>query len=258
MKRWITVLFAVMILVLSALSPSVSAAETTDPQYIYFEVPTEGAAWNNFKMVYCHIWSKTDAEFYPWQSKKESCEDMGNGYWRYDLSALEFNPEGEYSLIFSNETGMQTYNLNITSACKGDIAYCSGDTTVNPVDGEKTCAVARWRNNGDKVHPAIEIDSAGKTLNIDEVNADEIDTVWGDSTGNSYALPEKTVVATEAVSEKPADGNQNSPTTSDGEVVDDGINTNAATIWIICISAVMIVAIIIFAVILAKRNRNKQ
>ena len=86
----------------------------------------------------------------------------------------------KYSLIFSNDSGMQTYNLNITSSCLGDIVYCKGDICANPVDGEKSCAVARWTHNGAKVHPAVEIDSAGKTLNPDEVDLSEAETKWGD------------------------------------------------------------------------------
>lgn len=44
----------------------------------------------------------------------------------------------------------------------------------------------------------------------------------------------------------------------DGEVAQDGINTNAATVWIICISAVVTAAIIAVTVILAKRNKANK
>lgn len=249
MKRFIAGLFIILVLACAVLAPSAFAAEKTQPEYIYFEIPTQGAAWNNFKMVFCHMWSRTGGDIYSWQSKKETCEDMGNGYWRYDLSDIEFDPEGEYSLIFSNENGMQTYNLNITSACRGDIAYCKGDSCVNPVDGEKSCAVARWRNNGEKVHPAIEIDSNGSTLNVDEVNAEDIDTVWGTDEGGSYELPE-------LESAKPTE-ESTAARTDDGEIAEDGINTNAATVWIICGCSVVFIAVIVIVIILAKRNKGK-
>lgn len=250
MKRFIAVLFMILLLAGAALVPAATAAETTQPTYIYFEVPTQGVAWNNFKRVFCHIWSKTGGDIYSWQAKEETCEDMGNGYWRYDLSGISFDPEGEYSLIFSNENGMQTYNLNITAACMGDIAYCKGDTCVNPVDGEKSCAVARWRHHGDKVHPAIEVDSNGKTLNVDEVNAAEIDTVWGTAEGSSYELP---ALATEAPTEQ-----STAARTGDGEIVEDNINTNVATIWIVSGCALVFISVIVIVVILAKKNKGEK
>lgn len=252
MKRAISVIFAVVLIALSLTPLTVSAAETTDPQYIYFEVPSGSVAWNGFSVVYCHMWSKDGGELYPWQSKNEKCEDLNNGCWRYDLSGIDFDPEGEYSLIFSTETGMQTYNLNVTSVCRGDIAYCDGDTCVNPVDGEKSCAVARWRNNGEKVHPAIEVDSSGKTLNVDEVSEDEIETVWGSSEGGSYELPEA-VSAAEADEETNPDSRNAADEKAEKE---DGINLTAATTWIIIVSAAVFLMILALVIVLARKNRK--
>ena len=249
MKRILSVVFVLMILLLCAAPMCVSAAETTDPAYIYFVVPTEGSvAWRNFKNVYCHMWSKTGGDVYGWQEKAERCEDMGNGCWRYDMSKLDLDPEGEYSLIFSSNTGSQTSNLNITSSCLGDIVYCDGTTNINPVDGEKTCAVARWTNNNDKVHPAIETDSAGNVINIDGIAPEDAETKWGDSTGKSYELPELAPVAeTEEVK----------PTVSDPDSANaDGINLRAATTWIIIVSAVAAIIIFAFVIVLAKRNKK--
>ena len=249
MKRVVSLIFVAVILVMCVLPMTASAAEKTEAKYIYFETPTGSVAWNNFKVVYCHMWSKKGGDIYAWQAKEETAEDMGNGVWRYDLSGIDFDPEGEYSLIFSNENGMQTYNLNVTSACLGDIAYCNGDTCVNPVDGEKSCAVARWRNNADKVHPAIEVDSNGKLLNVDNVALDEIETVWGNSEGGSYELPEASLTAQATQGE----------TLSSADVKaekDDGINLKAATTWIIIISVVVFFAVMIFVIFLARKNRK--
>lgn len=250
MKKLFATMLAVLLLAMCMMTMAASAAEMTEPQYIYFEVPTGSVAWNNFNIVYCHIWSKT-SDVYAWQSKGEICEDMGSGYWRYDLSQIDFDPEGEYSLIFSNEIGLQTYNLNFTSDCKGDIAYCNGDTCVNPVDGEKTCAVARWKNNGENVHPAIEVDSNGKLLNVDEVDADTVQTVWGTSEGMSVELAEIEVQATEA---EPTE----SENTDDASDNADGINTNAATTWIIIVCAVVFCAIAAVVIVLAVKNKKKK
>lgn len=263
MKKVLSVLFVVLVLALCVLPFSVSAAETTEPGYIYFAVPAEGAvAWKNFNMVFCHMWSKIGGDVYGWQEKAERCEDMGNGYWRYDLSGVTFDPEGEYSLIFSNDIGQQTYNLNITSSCQGDAVYCSGDTCPNPVDGQKTCAVARWMNNGENVHPAIEIDSSGELLNPDEADAETAQTVWGTAEGASYELPEVTVTTdsdTEITDEEDAAEDAElliAPAPDSAADNADGINTNTATVWIIVVCAVCACAIAVAVILLARKNRK--
>lgn len=48
------------------------------------------------------------------------------------------------------------------------------------------------------------------------------------------------------------------PTQADGDVVEDGINTNVVTIWIIIVSAVFFAAILAVTVYLAKKNRNAK
>ena len=238
-----------MVLLMCAATMCVSAAETTEPNYIYFAVPTEGnVVWNNFKNVYCHIWSRTGGDIYGWQEKAERCEDMGNGYWRYDMSAISFDPESEYSLIFSTNTGSQTYNLNVTSSCLGDIAYCDGTTNTNPVDGEKKCAVARWTNNKD-VHPAIETDSAGDVINIDGIDPEEAETKWGSSEGKSYELPE--IASAKAQEETEAAAQEDT-----GIANQDGINTNVATTWIIIVCAVAAAAIFGVVIYLSKKNKK--
>lgn len=254
MRRAVSIMIAVLVLIFSAVSIHAETA-ATEPRYIYFQVPESGSiAWNNYKMVFCHMWSKTDGDIYSWQDKKEICEDVGGGVWRYDVGNIEFDPDKEYSLIFSNESGMQTYNLNITSSCLGDIVYCKGDICVNPVDGEKSCAVARWTHNGDKVHPAVETDSAGKTLDPDEVKSSDIQTKWGTDQGKSYDLPNTEI--TEATEESIKE----SETVDVDKLADkeDGINLTAATAWIVSISAILILAAVIFVVVIGKRNyKNK-
>lgn len=254
MKRAVSLIIAVLVMVVLAVSVHAEPA-VTEPQYIYFQAPNEGnVVWKNYKMVFCHMWSKTDGDIYSWQDKKEICEEVGGGIWKYDISKIEFDADKEYSLIFSNDSGMQTYNLNITSSCLGDIVYCKGDICANPVDGEKSCAVARWTHNGAKVHPAVEIDSAGKTLNPDDVDLSEAETKWGTEQGKSYELPESTSI--KATEEKI----QESETVDVDKVADkeDGINLSAATAWIVGISAVLILAVLIFAIVIGKRNiKNK-
>ena len=263
MKKIVSILFVMMLLAACVLPLTVSAAETTEPGYIYFIAPAEGdIVWKNFSTVYCHMWSKTGGDIYGWQEKAERCEDMENGYWRYDVSGISFDPEGEYSLIFSNENGMQTYNLNITSSCLGDIVYCDGTTCVNPVDGEKTCAVARWMNNGDTVHPAIEVDSTGVTLNVDGVDPADAETVWGTGEGSAYEMAELTVPEEDADDENAADDVDEddtlliAPAPDGADTNQDGLDTGKATMWIIigCAAAACVIAAVV--IVLAKKNKK--
>lgn len=48
------------------------------------------------------------------------------------------------------------------------------------------------------------------------------------------------------------------PTQAEGDVVEDGINTNVVTTWIIVVSAIVSAAIIAVTVVLAKRNKNAK
>ena len=60
------------------------------------------------------------------------------------------------------------------------------------------------------------------------------------------------------VADAAAKKNGNSVISDDGEVEDDGINMNVATVWIIIVSVVMIGAIMSAVVVLAKRNKGKS
>lgn len=192
MKRFASLIMIVLVLV-SCFSMLSVNAQMTDTNCIYFKVPdNDRVSWNNFSMVFCHIWREGNegGDFYAWQGKEERCTDLKNGYWSYDLSGLEFDPDGVYCVIFSNENGKQTYNLTLTSQCLGDIAVCDGDTCVNPVDGAKTCDVARWLHSGDSVHPCAAIDSTGTLVDPDNIDGQDIDRTFGDLVGTSVELEE--------------------------------------------------------------------
>lgn len=200
MKKFFCLTLAVLVMMMSMVCFTASAEDMTSTDCIYFQVPTEtSVAWKNFKMVFCHIWSEGNdgGDFNAWQSKNERCTDLGNGYWSYDVSGYEFKEDASYSVIFSNENGLQTYNLNFTSACLGDIVVCEGDTCVNPVDSAKQCTVARWLNNKDTVHPAAQIGSDGGVVDPDGVYDEDIDRTWGSAEGTSVEMP-KVEVPTEA------------------------------------------------------------
>lgn len=125
---------------------------------IYFDVKSSG--WGNIKTIYCHIWKAdgtgtSEGEDWPaWQGKAEKCKyDASKGIATYDLSQTghKFNKsDGKiYCVIFSANTGMQTYNAIMSGNCIGDTLYCTGNKLENPEDSAKTAIEASWRNNSD-------------------------------------------------------------------------------------------------------------
>lgn len=249
MKRFACIFIALFIVMTSAFAFTAGAEELTNPDYIYFQVPTEGAvAWNNFSAVFCHIWQEGDegGDFYAWQAKDERCEDMGNGYYSYDISGLTFKEDGTYSVIFSNENGMQTYNLTLTSDCKGDIVVCEGDTCENPVDSQKQCAVARWLENKDKVHPCAAFSSDGVLLDPDGIFGEDISKKWGNAQGVSIEFPE-VVVPTEAETE--------APTQAENVESEASSETIVSPLWFIIGGAALLVVAVVVVVIVIKKKK---
>lgn len=245
MKRFICLVLVVLVLMFSALSVSVSAEDKTSSDYIYFQIPTAtGVAWKNFSLVFCHIWSEGNdgGDFYAWQSKEERCTDLGNGYWSYDISGLEFKEDSCYAVIFSNENGMQTYNLSFTSDCLGDIVVCEGDTCVNPVDSAKQCTVAHWLTNRDTVHPVAQISSDGALVDPDGISNDDVDLKWGNSEGVSVEFPE-VEVPTEAPTEEETEAVEDADDSAQGEIA-------VFPLWLIIGGAVLLVAVVVAVIII--------
>lgn len=139
---------------------------------IMFDVKSSG--WGNVKTIFCHIWkadgTQTSAgEDWPaWQSKAEKCTyDKKAGIATYDLSQTgnDFKKsDGKiYCVIFSANTGMQTYNAIMSGSCIGDTLYCTGKELENPEDSNKKAIEAAWRNNPD-CGPERKITSTGKVV----------------------------------------------------------------------------------------------
>lgn len=225
MKRVFCLLICTLVLMMSfAIVPASAEEVETSTDFIYFKVPTEpNVAWKNFKQVFCHIWSEgaDGGDFFNWQAKAERCTDLGNGYWAYDISELDFDENKSYALIFSNNNNLQTYNLTVTSDCRGDIVVCDGDTCENPVDSEKTCTVARWTVNADKVHPCVQLSSNGITINPDGVAVDSLDTKWGTGEG---------VTTTIEVGAAEENTDNNTDSSTDNNSPDTGFNYEAIEI----------------------------
>ncbi len=134
---------------------------------IYFNVKKSG--WSNVKTVYCHIWRADGTGEWPmWQSRAEKClYDSSTGIATYDLSKtgnkISSSDGKVYCVIFSANTGMQTYNAIMSGKCIGDTLYCTGNKLENPEDSEKTANGAVWTKNTD-CGPEKKITSSGNVI----------------------------------------------------------------------------------------------
>lgn len=135
--------------------------------FIYFDVKSSG--WSDVKRMFCHIFRPDGkGQSHAWQSKKELCTyDDSTGIATYDLSKLNFavTPDDgkEYCVLFSADTGIQTYSTVMSGNCIGDTMYCTGEQIENPENEGYKSNVATWRNNSD-CGPRIAITSTGNIV----------------------------------------------------------------------------------------------
>ena len=113
---------------------------------IYWECP-----WKEAKAAYCHVFGSDGSWLYDWQTADELMTNEGGNLWSYEI------PAGPYDLvIFSINTGAQTYELVLTDENIGDTAIT--DTSVmieNPIDENKNAAKTRWKSGINGPHLAM-------------------------------------------------------------------------------------------------------
>lgn len=136
---------------------AVSAASTDENvgkgTKIYFDIDSTG--WENYTTIYCHIWrADGTGEWTNWQTRKEICTKEDNGLYSYDVAktgnADEIVQSGDhnyYCLMFSADTGMETYRTIMNGNCLGDTCYVTGNLLENPADSLKKCTEAAWKNH---------------------------------------------------------------------------------------------------------------
>ena len=145
-----------------------------DEGQIHFDVKKSGWDLNTNKKFYCHIWkydgspTSSGTDWLLWQSKKEQCSfDADTGIASFDLKKTGHNFDvsdgAVYCVIFSSNTGRQTYNTIMSGACIGDTMYCTGVQVENPEDSERKCSEAVWENNPD-CGPEKKITSTGNVV----------------------------------------------------------------------------------------------
>lgn len=162
-KKLISLVLALVVLAsMAAIAmPAASAAEDTT---IYFEVPD---GWNNYKKVFCHVWAYgSDTPLANWQSKKEACTLVEGNKYSYDLSKVGGLTAGTtYCVIFSLDTGMETYTTLMSTACYGDTIYCNDTYYENPVDSNKTSRAGFWKNHSASQYgPLMQVTSIGNIV----------------------------------------------------------------------------------------------
>lgn len=144
-----------------------ASSEVEAGNVVKFDVKKSG--WNNVKSVFCHIWKADGSGDWPaWQSKKEKCKyDSSTGIATYDLSktgnTISKSDGRVYCVIFSANTGMQSYNAIMSGKCIGDTLYCTGNQLENPEDSAKKANEAKWENNSD-CGPEKKITSTGNVI----------------------------------------------------------------------------------------------
>ena len=160
-KKIISLVLTLMVLAsMVAIATTASAAETK----IYFEVPSD---WKNYKTVYCHIWAYgSETPLANWQSKKEKCDLVEGTTYSYDVSKVGGLSAGTtYCVIFSLDTGMETYTTLMSSDCYGDTLYCNNTYYENPVDSTKKSRAAFWKNHSSTQYgPLMQFTSIGNVV----------------------------------------------------------------------------------------------
>lgn len=175
--------------------PSQDIQPSIGENTISFDVRKSG--WNNVKTVFCHVWAADGTGDWPyWQSKKEKCKyDSSTGIATYDLSKTGHNikkSDGKlYCVIFSTDTGMQTYDVIMSGKCIGDTLYCTGNKFENPEDSEKFALEAVWTKNND-CGPKRRITSTGNVVGTALPEGVTDETLLAQYLIDYYDSPDKT------------------------------------------------------------------
>lgn len=154
--------------------PFVPVYPDDDEGTISFDAKKSGWNLETNKKFYCHIWkydgslTSSGTEWLKWQSNPEICDfDADTGIASFDLKKTGHNfdvSDGRiYCVIFSSNTGRQTYNTIMSGACIGDTMYCTDVQIENPEDSEKKCSEAVWENNPE-CGPEKKITSTGNIV----------------------------------------------------------------------------------------------
>lgn len=145
--------------------------------------------WTDYSKIYCHIWElDTGRTFSAWQSENEKC-DVSNTRASYNpYKFIILNSDTVYGVIFSTDTGEQTFPaIYIESPC-AYYTLCTDNTyveTPNQAPRLKT----KWESGGRQVdlsayEEAFDLYANTNDSSIDEATPDAVlpDAMpWGDA-----------------------------------------------------------------------------
>ena len=179
-------------------SEPTTTPEPTTPEpavkEIKFDVKKSG--WENVKNIYCHVWAADGTGVWPmWQRRSEKCVyDSDTGIAAYDLSktgnTISASDGKRYCVIFSANTGVQTYNVVMDGNCIGDTLYCTGNKLENPDDSEKVALEAVWTENKD-CGPEKRITTTGNVIGTTLTEGVTDETLLAQYLIDYYDFPEK-------------------------------------------------------------------
>ena len=201
MKKKIFSLFLAVVIVVSMVTVAmVSTSANVDEsglngkysKAIHFDV--NSAKWGaGVKAVYCHIYnySGTDGkEYTQWQTKGERCEydketgiatyylQTGIDKGAYGLSTIDSS--NKWVIMFSANTGADTYGLLFNSDCFGDTVIADPNTKFeHTIDPEKLSIKISYKNNTNLTAPKC-ITSTGKIQGESFADGVTNETLLGD------------------------------------------------------------------------------
>ena len=221
-KKILSVLLVAMLIISTMAFAAVSAsAAVTSGGTIYLEVP---ASWKTYTTVYCHLWTDGGDDLYAWQTKKEKAVKVSDGLYSYEIPA----GANVNMVIWSNDIGMQTYDLTMGDVCIGDTVYSKNEIVENPVDSEKTCELVYWKTHTE-YGPKYQESSIGTTIGV-------------------TPDPEKVVpVTTDASNGDAAANNGGSTTTTTGTAANATATTGKDTTTTGDATTVAVIASVLFA-----------
>lgn len=148
-KKIVSVFIAVL-MVASMATVAITSVSAASPSFsggtIYWECP-----WDVAKQAYCHVYGSDGTALYDWQTKDEKMTLVEGNTWSYEV------PAGAYDeVIFSIDTGAQTYDLVMTDDNIGDTAVTEKDNKIeNPMDSNKSASRTTWKSGKNGPHLAI-------------------------------------------------------------------------------------------------------
>jgi LPXTG-motif cell wall-anchored protein len=151
-------------------------------------VKFDASKWKGYSMIYCHIWERGGDSFYNWQSKKELCAKESDSIFVYDLDKanISLDSSKDYCIIFSSNTGVQTYDTTFGKECFGDMLKVTDNKLENPKDSEKRSEEAVWTTNSSKYGPHLALTSIGSIVGSKLCPHEKGTEVIGDWIPNYY------------------------------------------------------------------------